>query len=127
MKNSDIDFDVFANQVVMIAEEMICEQYLSSSEGLLNKKKKLYTEDDLKQAQEIAKNVISQNKVKNVICKALKSAKEDIRDFSKIIAAALLTFALSKDILIPITPIVFATISVMVFNIGVSTFCDCCQ
>lgn len=78
------------------------------------------TQDLLKSTNEIIEGNIS---IKKRICEGLGSVSSDLTEITKIVAAALIPFALNNPGILPLNSLVFAAIGLIVFNSGVKSFC----
>jgi hypothetical protein len=112
-------------QAALLATDLYADQMLSNSSSLLKTSRQVKETPEFKQIvlaveKELKKNVLT----KKAICAVLGSAKNDIREVTKIVGAAILPLALSGVIVIPITPFAFAVAGLFVFNAGITAFCS---
>jgi hypothetical protein len=70
-----------------------------------------------------AEKVVSNPTVKQVVCGVLSTASDDLREITKVAGAALIPLAISGVISLPMTPLALAAVGIVVFRLGVASFC----
>lgn len=114
---------IFLKQVTLLASALYSEKVLSNSKSLASIPTKEVDQHKLHEAVQLAKKELRKANVKNLVCAALKSASTNIRDVAKIVGAALLPLSIAGTISLPITPLFYAAAALIVFDIGVNTYC----
>jgi hypothetical protein len=61
--------------------------------------------------------------IKKRICAALASATDDLKSITNVVFGVLFPLKVGGQLTLPITPLVIASISVMIFSAGVKYFC----
>jgi hypothetical protein len=75
-------------------------------------------------AETEAKRIIDeQPQIRLRICEALKSVNEDVKDLAKILCAALVPLSLAGTLTLPLTPLLFLGIGLVVWRAGTNGFC----
>jgi hypothetical protein len=70
-------------------------------------------------AQELLKRL----EIRQHICPSLKVLSDDAKDYAKVIAAAILPISIAGTIPIPLNPLLFAALAVVIARMGIKTFC----
>jgi hypothetical protein len=76
-----------------------------------------------KETAKEAKKLLERKDIRHYICPALQSISKDAYDIGKTIAAILIPLALAKTILIPLDPIVFGLMAIMISKMGIASLC----
>lgn len=79
--------------------------------------------NSLKEAEFITRKT----EFKNLICPALQSITGDVFDIAKITTPALVVAVSAKTISIPLDPLIFMYIAIVIARAGVSSFCASCS
>jgi len=74
-------------------------------------------------AEDQAKKLIAKPDLKKSICIALKSLSNDVYGISEKLTPVLVTVALANPALIPLNPLVFAWVAILISRAGVNTIC----
>lgn len=72
---------------------------------------------------QIASDVLKRKNVRERLCPALKSVTDDVFDISKSVTPVLTGCVVSGVISIPLTPVIFAAVAVVIVRMGVATLC----
>jgi hypothetical protein len=80
--------------------------------------------DTVEKLKQDAESRIAAQGLRAILCPALKSSSHDLSEIAKTVAAALLPLSLAHVVSLPITPLVYAAIALVIFNAGVSSFCS---
>ena len=124
MNNLDSKDDLL-NQASLLAADLYAKKVYSKSSALIEFPDQEGDPDELPASFSAVERELANNETaKKVICAALISVRNDIREVTKVVGAALLPLAISGVVAVPITPMAFAFAGLIVFNIGVSTFCS---
>ncbi len=67
--------------------------------------------------------LLQQPAITERLCPALRSVSDDIRDVAKIVSAAMLPLALVPGSVIPLSPLVFAAVALVLVRAGVNSIC----
>jgi magnesium-transporting ATPase (P-type) len=122
--NTEVNEEELLHQAALLAADLYAEEILSNASSLSKTKHEGIDQRELRKSVKSVKKEIKKNiQARKAICAALGSVKNDIRDVTKVVGAALLPLALSGVIAIPITPLAFAIAGLIVFDAGVSAFC----
>jgi len=78
---------------------------------------------DIKILLEQSKERIEDKSIKARLCAALKSTTNDLIEIAKVVIAVLLPLSLAPHLLIPTIPIIYAGISLVIYNAGVKSLC----
>ncbi|VAX12461.1 hypothetical protein MNBD_GAMMA24-331 [hydrothermal vent metagenome] len=118
-----VDEIEFLNQVENLAIELYAAQALSKSSSMAKPPPVGIDRDAISDAREAAEAELAKTSVRQTLCAALRSTSNNIRDVTKVVAAALLPLSQAGVIALPLTPIAFAAVAVIVFDIGVAAYC----
>lgn len=80
--------------------------------------------EEIERAKAHAEDLIKQPTVIQRLCPALKSVSDDLGEVAKIVAATMLPLALGPQAILPITPLAFGALSVVVVRAGVRSLCS---
>lgn len=75
------------------------------------------------EAVEKAEELLERNDIRHYICPALQSISKDAYDIGKVLAAVLIPLALSNTISIPLDPVVFGLMAIMISKMGIASLC----
>lgn len=81
------------------------------------------TKGDVDIAVAESQALLQQPSIKERLCPALRSVSDDIRDVAKIVSAAMLPLALVPGSVIPLSPLVFAAVALVIVRAGVNSIC----
>jgi hypothetical protein len=79
--------------------------------------------EEIARAKAHAEELIKQHPVLDRLCPAMKSVSGDLAEVAKTVAAAMLPLSLGPQAILPLTPLVFGALAVVVFRVGVRTVC----
>jgi hypothetical protein len=125
-----MDLDRFSTQAAIVAERLQIEDLMSSSRAAAADSPSHSPEQDrqyrksVDQAISQAESVVSRKDILARLCPALRSASDDIREVATVVSAALLPLALSGVIAIPVTPLAFAAVALVIVRASVATLCS---
>jgi hypothetical protein len=80
--------------------------------------------DDVEKLKDDAAARIAKSGLKAFICPLLRSTSHDISEIAKVVAASLLPLSLAHTIDLPLNPLIYAAIALLIFNSGVAAFCS---
>ena len=120
---NNVDRTGFLNQVENLAAELYAAQTLSKSSSMAKPPPVGIDREAISEAMDAAEAELTKAFVKKRLCAALRSTSSNIRDTAKVVAAALMPLSLTGVIALPLTPIAFAAAAVIVFDMGVATYC----
>lgn len=72
---------------------------------------------------QIASDVLKRKNVRELLCPALKSVTDDVFDISKSVTPVLTGCVVSGVISIPLTPVIFAAVAVVIVRMSVASLC----
>lgn len=121
---SRINEKEFLNQVILLSVDIYAFNIIHESYSLTENIPESIDKIEVDKAIVLVRSELKKTSVKKKLCEALKSAKLDIREVSKIVGASLLPMSLSGIISLPITPLVFAVAGVLIFDAGISVYCS---
>lgn len=111
-------------QAALLAANLYAEEMLSNASSLSKTPHEGIDSQEFKNSVNSVEKELKKNApARKAICAALGSVKNDIREVTKVVGAALLPLAITGVIAIPITPLAFAVAGVIVFDAGISAFC----
>jgi len=120
--NSNIDIDTLAKQV-----DDLIESFLVLSPEKQNVSYKANFSDKENEQSE-ANKLIKKNEVKNKLCIALRSAKDDIWEISKIVVTTIAPMLITGVIVITASiSWVLAIASVIIARMGIEVYCHNCE
>jgi hypothetical protein len=70
-----------------------------------------------------AENLIKRKNIRATICPGLKSISSDVFDIAKVITPLLVGATLAKTITIPLDPMLFGCIAMVIMRMGIATLC----
>lgn len=79
------------------------------------------SQSDLTRTVQTAKSLVERRDIRAKLCPSLKSLADDSREIAKLVTAAMLPLALSGAI--PLSPLIFAGIAVVIARTGIKTIC----
>lgn len=97
----------------------------------IEKYKPFYEDDETRQkpsapskeAKKEAQKLLERKDIRHYLCPALQSISTDVYDIGKTIAVILIPLALSKAISIPLDPIIFGLMAIMISKMGIASLC----
>jgi magnesium-transporting ATPase (P-type) len=122
---SQINENDLLHQAALLAADLYAEEVLSKASSLSKTSHNRIDSHEVRESMKSVKKELDKSaQARKAICAGLSSVKNDIREVTKIVGAALLPLSLSGVIAIPITPLEFAVAGLIVFDAGVSAFCS---
>jgi len=79
--------------------------------------------DEAKEYQRIATQLLRQRRLNTALCKALHSVAHDVFEIAKTITPLLISLNLAGLTTIPVNPLLFATIAMTIYRMGISALC----
>lgn len=79
--------------------------------------------EELDSTDKVAQEVVKRPEVWRHLCPALESASDDAFEIAKIITPVLVTLVLAGNLSIPLEPVLFATISIVIARMGIASLC----
>lgn len=73
--------------------------------------------------REQAKQLLSQERVRERLCFAFQSAESDVKEVAKVVTSVLVPLVLSKVFMVPLDALFFAFLSQELARIGVASYC----
>lgn len=116
MMVNNIDSDSFQEQVIKAVE------IISFSENLDQSQVRAFS-DGFEETKREAEEIVEKGNVKNIICEAIKSPVDDVVELAQQITPALVGAILAESILIPLNPIIFGWIALLIFKMGINAYC----
>jgi hypothetical protein len=80
--------------------------------------------EEIERAKAHAEDLIKQPTVIERLCPALKAVSDDLGEVAKIVAAAMIPLALGPQAILPLTPLAFGALAVIVVRVGVRSLCS---
>ncbi len=78
---------------------------------------------EIELAKAHAEDLIKQPTVIERLCPALKSVSDDLGDVAKVVVPVMIPLALGPQALIPLTPLAFGALAVVIVRAGVRSLC----
>lgn len=75
-------------------------------------------------SEEKAKNIIKKKTVMEKICPALNTVSNDMIEIAKTTTPVIVGLSAAGTITIPLVPVLFASISLYIFRVGISSLCS---
>lgn len=126
----NIQLKEFENQVIKYSYLIYLKSEAKSFGALPKVEDNVYKElleeevNDVKDLFEYSQEVVQKNEVMDKLCPALKSISDDLKEISKVVVGVLLPLSLAPNLLIPLNPIIYSGIALIVFRAGVSSICE---
>jgi hypothetical protein len=79
--------------------------------------------DEVNQRESEAKAIVARKDVRAYLCPVLRSATRDVYDVVKMTTPILLPLAIAGTLPIPLNPLLFALVAVLIGRMGVEGFC----
>jgi hypothetical protein len=76
------------------------------------------------QGIEDAQKLVAQKKVKHRICPALQKITDDVFEITKVIVPILVPLSIAGTIAIPLNPVFFASIAIVLCRCGIASYCS---
>jgi hypothetical protein len=73
---------------------------------------------------EDAQKLVAQKKVKHRICPALQKITDDVFEITKVIVPILVPLSIAGTIAIPLNPVFFASIAIVLCRCGIASYCS---
>jgi hypothetical protein len=105
-----------------LAEDLFALDLLIQSHAAMPSQ--LKGEEEKIEALQIADKEENKRRIRDIICPGLLTVADDVREVAKVVGAAMLPLTLVPGANLPVTPLVIAAISVVVFRTGVSQYCS---
>jgi len=78
-------------------------------------------------ASEQAKKLVAKKEIKKYLCAALKSVSDDVFEISKVITPILLSLSIAGTISIPLSPLLYASMAILISKMGIAMLCAECD
>lgn len=127
-----MNYEVFTEEVIYNANKIFLQIALNNGENSITenvagdetRKKELEIKSYNELLEVAEKEVKKSKKLKSTLCAALSSVSDDLTEVAKIVCASTIPLLIADKSLIPLNSLLFAGIAVMIYNSGISSFCN---
>lgn len=116
-EQEEFNLDDFQLQVLKAVE------VISFSENLEPGRIQPYSSSGFQESKKEAQEIVERRDIKQYICPALKTVTDNTVEVANAITPALVTGVLAGTLAIPLNPILFGWIAVVIVKAGVSSLC----
>lgn len=115
-QENQIDIAKYQEQVKSIISTILYFESLPEDQGIA------YA-GGFDDAQEEAQEYLNQPTIKQLVCPALVGITNDVFSVSNAITTALITATITGTIAIPLNPLIYAWIALVIFRAGIGVYC----
>jgi hypothetical protein len=127
----EIDQEKFTEAVIDLSNVLYFQSSLGKTHFALPKARHRSKSFDVQNAAEVdirvlletSREIVKTPAIKDRLCAGLKSISKDLTETSKLVVGILLPLSLASKSTIPLNPMIFAGISLFIFNAGINSIC----
>jgi hypothetical protein len=117
-----VDPNHFLNTAANLAQEIHTRKLILSSVAMAESHQKELL--DLAEAEKTAEMLLSRHELNAANCAALSTTTSDLKDVTIASGSVLLPLVYSGVVSLPLTPLAFAAVGVLIFRGGVAAYCS---